>query len=126
MADKQSKKGSKEVSNTFKRIESEHPLANCKPRGDRVVVQRDIAKKESAGGILLPDSVTRQKMPTGTVVRVGPGRYEQGRLVPVDLKEGDRVILTNYAGLEIRDPGVSRNQEDEFVILREEDIVAVL
>ena len=111
----------------FKRIDSTHPLANCKPRGDRVVVQRDMPKKETTGGILLPDSVTRQKLPVGTVVRVGPGKHnDAGKLIAVDLKEGDRVILTNYAGMEIRDPGITRSQEDEFVILREEDIVAVL
>lgn len=110
----------------FQRIESDHPLANCKPRGDRVVVRRDKQKDQSKGGILLVNSDNR-RMPIGTVIRVGPGRVDdKGRRVKLDLEPGDRVILADYAGLEIRDNAMKRSEEDEFVMLRDEDILAVL
>lgn len=106
----------------------DHPLANCKPRGDRVVVRRDVVKKKSEGGILLPDSVTSgQKQQLGTVWKVGPGNYDKdGNRQALDLKKGDRVIITGWAGLEIKDPTASSSASDEFIILREEDILAVL
>ncbi len=108
----------------FKRINSDHPFANCRPRGDRVVVQRDSVKQESKGGILLANAHNK-RVPLGTVVRVGPGKKNsKGEIIPIDLKEGDRVILTNYAGLDISDPGMTRSEESEFVMLREEDVVA--
>jgi chaperonin GroES len=105
----------------------DHPLAKCTPRGDRVVVQRDIAKnKVTQGGILLPDSFANDKQQTGTVWSVGPGRMTaEGKIVPLDLKKGDRVIITGWAGLEINDP-MGANKDEEFVLLRDEDIVAVL
>lgn len=103
-----------------------HPLARCTPRGDRVVVLRDRARKETGGGIIVPDSVDNGNQQMGTVVSVGPGRKsEDGFLVPIDLKPDDRVILTGYAGLEIRD-NLGSHQDQDYVILREEDIVAVL
>jgi chaperonin GroES len=91
-----------------------------------VVVRRDIARDRSHGGILLPDSFATEKKQTGTVWAVGPGRYENGVLIPIDLKKGERVIITGYAGLEIKDPLNTGSKDDEFVILREEDILAVL
>ena len=120
------KKAARASDAVFEREESSHPLANCRPRGDRVVVRRDTAQKQTEGGILLPDSVVNTKMPTGTVVRVGPGRRDEtGRLVPLDLRRGDRVILTSYAGLEISNPAAAR-QDEEYVILRDEDIIAII
>lgn len=107
---------------------SDHPLANCAPRGDRVVVRRDIAKKKTEGGILLPESFTSgQKQQIGTVWAVGPGNYDkEGNRQALDLKKGNRVIITGWAGLEIKDPTGSGSQDDEFVILREDDILAIL
>jgi chaperonin GroES len=105
---------------------SKHPLARCKPRGDRVVVVRDAARKQTEGGILLPESFDRTKMPVGTIISIGPGRINsKGARVPMDLKVGDRVLMTNYAGMEIRD-GRQTRAEDEFVMLREEDVLATL
>lgn len=105
----------------------DHPLAKCTPRGDRVVVQRDIAKnKITNGGILLPDSFANDKQQTGTVWSVGPGRQTpEGKVLPLDLKKGDRVIITGWAGLEINDV-MNSSKDEEFVLLRDEDIVAVL
>lgn len=106
----------------------DHPLAKCKPRADRVVIQRDICKnRETQGGILLPDSFANAKQQTGTVWSVGPGKVgPDGKLIPLDLKKGQRVIITGWAGLEINDPLASGTKDDEFVLLRDEDIVAVL
>lgn len=104
-----------------------HPLAACTPRGDRVVVRRDMTKTETDGGLLLPESAERAKRPTGTIITVGPGiRLADGTMVPLDLKVGDRVILTNYAGLEVKDPFNFKYHGDEYVLLREEDVLATL
>jgi chaperonin GroES len=104
-----------------------HPLAVCKPRGDRVVVRRDAVKDRTDGGVFLPQSSLNHKEQLGTIVSVGPGRTTpEGVLVPLDIRRGDRVIITSYAGLELRDPNHSRSEEDEYVILREDDILAVI
>jgi chaperonin GroES len=103
-----------------------HPLARCRPRGDRVVVRRDSVKNKTEGGILLPDSVLNERQQTGTVISVGPGpRGTDGKPVALDIKPGDRVVITGYAGLEIRGEfGSSENQE--YVMLRDEDVTAIL
>jgi len=105
-------------------LNSEHPLARCHPRGDRVVIRRDLPKKQTEGGILLPDTVANAKQQTGLVVRVGPGPLVNGARVPLDLEPGDRVIITGYAGLELRDQNT--REGDEFCMLREEDVLAKL
>lgn len=109
----------------------DHPLANCIPRADRVVIRRDKKKTETRGGILLPDTAAG-KQQLGTVHSVGPGRQTvDGKYVPVEvvpgrlLKAGDRVVLTSYAGMEINDH-VRRDDDDEFIMLREDDILGVL
>lgn len=101
-------------------------MARCKPRGDRVVVRRDVSKRKTPGGIELPDCFANQKQQTGTVWSVGPGKRENGVLVPIDLKKGELVIITGYAGLEITDPLATASADEEFVMLREEDVLATL
>lgn len=104
-----------------------NPIANCKPRGDRVLVRRDTIENMTKGGILLTESYTEgQKKNFGTVVRVGPGnRGPDGDRIPIDLQVNDRVLLTGYSGMDITDPANPTTQ-DEYVILREDDILAVL
>lgn len=104
-----------------------NPIANCKPRGDRVLVRRDTVRTATASGILLPETYSDgQKKNFGTVVRTGPGnRGPDGERLPVDLAPGDRVLLTGYSGMDITDPDNPTTQ-DEYVILREDDILAVL
>lgn len=105
----------------------DHPLARCVPRGDRVVVRRDIAKERKHGNIILPDSFDTGKQQTGVVWSVGPGkRDDDGDLIPLDLKKGDRVIITGWTGLEINDPMSAGSKDEEFVLLRDEDVVATL
>lgn len=101
------------------------PLASCKPLADRVVVRRDMASNTTRSGLIIAAVPSASKQ-TGIVYAVGPGRYERGELVPMNVKKGDRVLLTGYAGMEIRDESAGGSKDEEFIILREEDILAVL
>lgn len=112
-----------------KEVETEprptHILARCVPREDRVVIRLDIADKTTAGGIILPDSMSNDKQQTGTVWSVGPGKYNKdGDLIPIGLAKGDRVIITGWAGLEVNDP--QHRSGSEWVIIREDDVLAVV
>lgn len=90
-----------------------------KPLGDRVVVE-PIAKEETtASGIVLPDTA-KEKPQEGKIVAVGSGRYENGEKIPLEVKEGDRVIFSKYAGTDVKYEG------KEVLIMRESDILAIL
>ena len=105
--------------------ESTHPLANCEPLDDRVVVKRDSAKHTSNGGIIIPN-MAATKTQLATVIAVGPGAYRpDGTRMPMPVKVGDRVIVAPYAALEVIDPSASSSPE-EYAILRTEDILARL
>jgi len=96
-------------------------MTNIKPLGKRVLVKRAKAA-EKKGSILLPDSA-KEKPREGSVVAVGPGEYnDQGKLIPVELKVGDRVMFGSYAGTEVK----QESQEEEYLILSESDILGVL
>ncbi|MFH1679653.1 MAG: co-chaperone GroES [Candidatus Eisenbacteria bacterium] len=87
-----------------------------RPLGDRVVVER-IEKEEKAGSIVIPDSA-KEKPVEGKVIAVGPGaRNEAGRVIPPDVKPGDRIVFGKYAGMDVTIDGV------EYLILREGDIL---
>jgi chaperonin GroES len=91
-----------------------------RPLHDRVVVKRIDAEEKSAGGIIIPDSA-REKPSQGEVVSVGPGgRDESGKLVPLDVKAGDRVLFGKWSGTEVKIDGV------EYLIMKESDIMGVL
>lgn len=90
-----------------------------KPLGDRVVVRALEREEKTASGILLPDTA-KEKPQEGEIVAVGPGRYEDGTRVAMDVKVGDKVIYSKYAGTEIK------VKEDEVLILRESDILAII
>ena len=92
-----------------------------KPLGDRVVIKRFEAEEKTAGGILLPDTA-RNKPQKGKVLAVGPGKLSKdGKPQPLDVKEGDTVLFTNWAGDEFK-----KGQGDDVLLMREEDILAVL
>lgn len=94
-------------------------MTKVKPLGNRVLVKRAEAKT-SKGGILLPDSA-QEKPKEGVVIAVGEGsRDKEGKLVPLTVKVGDRVLFSNYSGTEVK-----VNDEDE-IILAEDDILGVL
>ena len=91
-----------------------------RPLQDRVIVRRIEEKEErSVGGIIIPDTA-KEKPQEGKVVAVGRGRREDGKLVAVDVKAGDRVLFGKYTGSEIKIDG------EEHLILREEDILGVV
>ncbi|WP_202080794.1 co-chaperone GroES [Caldalkalibacillus salinus] len=89
-----------------------------KPLGDRVVIEALEKEETTASGIVLPDSA-KEKPQEGKVVAVGSGRYENGERVALEVKEGDRVIFSKYAGTEVK------FGDKELLIMRESDILAV-
>ncbi len=91
-----------------------------RPLHDRVIVKRIDEPEKSAGGIYIPDTA-KEKPQEGKVIAVGTGRRgEHGEVIPLELKKGDRILFGKYAGTEIKLNG------DEHLILREDDVLAVL
>src|ERR1043166_5566931 len=92
---------------------------NLTPLHDRVVVRRIEEKESIKGGIIIPDSA-KEKQQEGEVIAVGSGKREKGELIPLDVKPGDRVLFGKYSGTEIK------LDDEEYLILREEEILAKL
>ena len=91
-----------------------------RPLHDRVVVKRIDAEEKSKGGIIIPDTA-KEKPSQGEVVAVGPGgRDESGKLIPLDLKSGDRVLFGKWSGTEVKIDGV------EYLFMKESDIMGVI
>jgi chaperonin GroES len=91
-----------------------------RPLHDRVVVKRVEAEDKSKGGIIIPDTA-KEKPQQGEVVAVGPGgRDENGKLIPMDLKAGDRVLFGKWSGTEVKLDG------EELLIMKESDIMGVI
>ena len=91
-----------------------------RPLHDRVVVKRVDAEEKTAGGIIIPDSA-KEKPSQGEVIAVGPGaRDESGKLVPLDVQVGDRVLFGKWSGTEVKIDG------EELLIMKESDIMGVL
>ena len=91
-----------------------------RPLHDRVVVKRIAAEEKTRGGIIIPDTA-KEKPQQGEVLAVGPGgRDEAGKLIPIDLKVGDRVLFGKWSGTEVTIDG------DEVLIMKESDIMGVL
>jgi chaperonin GroES len=91
-----------------------------RPLHDRVVVKRIEAEAKSAGGIIIPDTA-QEKPSQGEVTAVGPGaRDEAGKLIPIDLKVGDRVLFGKWSGTEVKIDDV------ELLIMKESDIMGIL
>ena len=94
--------------------------SNLVPLGDRVVVEREESGQKTAGGILLPDSA-KDKPARGVVVSVGEGKLnDKGTRQPLQVKPGDRVVFTSYAGEPFK------VGDSELLLMREDDILAVL
>jgi len=91
-----------------------------RPLHDRVVVKRIEAEEKTAGGIIIPDTA-KEKPQQGEVIAVGPGgRDEAGKLIPLDVKAGDRVLFGKWSGTEVKLDGV------DYLIMKESDIMGVL
>ena len=91
-----------------------------RPLHDRVVVRRVVAEEKTAGGIIIPDSA-QEKLQEGEVIAVGPGgRDEAGKLIPIDIKAGDRVLFGKWSGTEVKIDG------EELLIMKESDVMGVI
>jgi len=91
-----------------------------RPLHDRVVVKRVDAESKTASGIIIPDTA-KEKPSEGEIVAVGPGgRDEAGKLIPIDLHAGDRVLFGKWSGTEVKIDGV------EYLIMKESDVMGVL
>ena len=91
-----------------------------RPLHDRVVIKRIEAEEKTSGGIIIPDTA-KEKPQEGEVIAVGPGaRDEQGRVTPLDVKAGDRVLFGKWSGTEIKIDG------EDLLIMKESDILGVL
>ena len=91
-----------------------------RPLHDRVVVKRIDAEEKSAGGIIIPDTA-KEKPQEGEVIAAGPGgRDESGKLTPLDVKKGDRVLFGKWSGTEVKIDG------EELLIMKESDIMGVV
>jgi chaperonin GroES len=94
--------------------------AKIRPLGDKVLLRRLEAQEKSKGGIVIPDTA-KEKPREGKVVAVGTGRrLDDGSLVPFQVKKGDRVLFSSYAGTEVKLEG------EDFVIMGEDDVLAIL
>jgi chaperonin GroES len=96
---------------------------NLKPIGDRIIVRREASDDKTAGGIILPDTA-KQKPQRGTILAVGPGKVNKktGKRQPMQLKAGDKVLFTSWAGDEFKD----RKEAGEVLVMHEEDVLAVI
>ena len=94
--------------------------SKIRPLHDRVVCRRVEREEQVRGGIIIPDTA-KEKPQEAEVVAVGPGRLQDdGGRQPMDVKEGDRILISKYAGSEIK------IDDEDFVILKEDDILAVV
>ena len=91
-----------------------------KPLNDRVIVTREEKEQKTAGGIIIPDTA-KEKPQEGKIVAAGPGKLDdKGKRIPLEVKKGDRILFSKYAGTEIKIDGV------EHVFMKEDDILAVI
>ncbi len=90
-----------------------------RPLGDRVIVEPAAKEEKTASGIVLPDTA-KEKPQEGVIIAVGTGRLEDGKRVPLDVREGEKVIYSKYAGTEVK------YGEKEYLILKESDILAII
>jgi len=90
-----------------------------RPLHDRVIVKRIAEEEKTKGGIIIPDTA-KEKPQEGRVVAVGPGKHEDGKIIPLDVKAGDKILFGKYSGAEIKLNG------EGHLILREEDILGII
>ena len=95
-------------------------MTNVRPLHDRILVKRIDEEAKTKGGLIIPDTAKEKPM-EGKVLAVGNGRVDdEGKVHPLDVRKGDRVLFGKYSGNEIRVAG------DEHLIIREDDVLAVL
>ena len=92
---------------------------NIKPLSDRVLIEPVAAETKTASGIFIPDTA-KEKPQEGTVMAVGPGRFENGNRIPLDIKEGDVVLYSKYGGTEVK------YNNEEYLVLSSRDVLAII
>jgi len=92
---------------------------NLEPLDDRIVVKPGEEEETTVSGIVIPDTA-KEKPQEGEVVAVGPGRFEEGSRVPMDVKVGDRVLYSKYGGTEVKVGG------EEYLVLSARDVLAIV
>src|ERR671918_1734251 len=92
---------------------------SIKPLEDRVLVRPEEGEPRTASGIVIPDTA-KEKPQEGTVLAVGPGRFEDGNRVPLDVQVGDKVLYSKYGGTEVKYAG------EEYLVLSARDVLAVI
>jgi chaperonin GroES len=90
-----------------------------RPLHDRVIIRRLDEEEKTKGGLIIPDTA-KEKPQEGTVIAVGPGKQEDGKVIAMDVKAGDKILFGKYSGTEIKLDG------EEHLILREDDILGVI
>jgi chaperonin GroES len=101
-------------------VKGEVVAMKIRPLGDRVLIKRVAEEEKTKGGIIIPDTA-KEKPQEGKVIAVGKGKTnEEGKVTPLDVKAGDRILFGKYSGTEIKLNG------EEHLILREEDILGII
>ncbi|MSY58389.1 MAG: co-chaperone GroES [Actinobacteria bacterium] len=92
---------------------------SIKPLEDRIVVKANEAEQKTASGLVIPDTA-KEKPQEGTVISVGPGRFENGNRIPLDIKSGDVVLYSKYGGTEVK------YNNEEYLVLSSRDVLAII
>jgi chaperonin GroES len=92
---------------------------NLEPLEDRIVVKASEGEETTASGLVIPDTA-KERPQEGEVIAVGPGRFEEGQRIPMDVKAGDKVIYSKYGGTEVKIEG------EEYLILSARDVLAIV
>jgi chaperonin GroES len=95
-------------------------MSKIRPLADRIVVEPKETESKSAGGIVIPDTADKDKPMQGTVLAVGNGKFIDGKLQPLQVKVGDKILFGKYAGTNVK------LSDKEFLVMREEDVMGVL
>jgi len=97
-------------------------VKELKPLGDRVLIEPIFEEEKSKGGILLPDTVSKEKPQVGEVLAIGPGATsKEGKIIPMTVKKGDKVVYAKYSGTDIKG-----DNDEDYLILSEKDILAIV
>jgi chaperonin GroES len=110
--------GNRSISRKGKVVTTATKVA-IKPLEDRIVVQPSDAEETTASGLVIPDTA-KEKPQEGKVLAVGPGRFEEGQRVPLDVKVGDTVLYSKYGGTEVKYGG------EEYLVLSARDVLAII
>ena len=98
-------------------------VKKLKPLGDRVLIKPAFKEEKSKGGILLPDTISKEKPQVGEILAVGPGgTNKEGKIVPMTVKKGDKVVYAKYSGTDIK----GDDDDEDYLLLSEKDILAIV